>query len=96
MSMIDSRLADALKRASKLERRAETAINDGKVDKACIVLADLRKHASRHMLRAEALAESLEACGYSQQGYNEYAKDLRAFRTYATERLEQLKGPTGK
>ncbi len=94
--MIRSRLDEALTRACKLERRAETAINDGKDETAIAVLAGLRSHASQHLVKVRGLLNALIAEEYSDNGFAEYIESFVAFRTYATERIAQIKGVTPK
>ena len=94
--MIRSRLSEALTRAGKLERRAETAINDGKDEKALAVLTGLRSHASQHLIKVRGLLTALINEEYSDKGFPEYVEALEAFREYATERIAQVKGVTPK
>lgn len=94
--MIRSRLDEALTRAGKLERRAETAINDGKDETALAVLAGLKEHVLRHLNNVNGLLNALIAEEYSDKGFPEYVEAFRAFREYAIERIAQLKGATPK
>lgn len=94
--MIRTRLSEALSRAGKLERRAETAINDGKDEKALAVLTGLRSHASEHLVKIRGLIKSLCDEGYSDNGFTEYVESFLAFRIYANERISQLRGATPK
>jgi hypothetical protein len=94
--MIKPRLDEALTRAGKLERRAETAINDGKDEAALAVLAGLRSHASNHLEKVRGLVTALRAGEYSDKGFPEYVESFEAFREYATERIAQIKGVAPK
>ncbi len=88
--MISSRLTDALTNASKMELRAETAINDGKYPHAITVLSDLQSLATSHLQRVKGLVRSLEEQNYNVTFLQELMEKFDKYKSYAKRRIQEL------